>query len=381
MCKKYYVFVLVVVLLSSEYSEAQFPQREPTINDTLQSVRISNDHRVTFSVYAPKAAEVTVGGDFTLGAPAAKLIKADNGVWSYITNPIPVDSYTYNFNIDGVNTLDSRSAEFKENPNGLFNYFTMPGIETDFFALKNVPHGRVESVLYHSNSLNAERRLHVYLPPNFENIKGKLPVLYLLHGGGDNDISWTGAAKANLILDNLYAAGKLKNMIVVMPAGHTPGKGFSMGTGPDQDPFCQDLLKDIIPFIEKTYPASSKREDRAIAGFSMGGVQTLNTALWNPDKFGYVCPMGTGYFPTSIKDFDEKYNTVIKNPAINQFKLFYIGKGQADSLTAVNCRAMLAMFDKNRIKYKYIELPGAHSFVFTRRYLAFFAPMLFSDNQ
>ena len=186
-------------------------------------------------------------------------------------------TYTYDLKVDGVNTLDTRSANFKENPNALFNFFDMEGSETAFMALKNVPHGRVEKVLYHSQSLAAKRRLHVYLPPNFEKLREKLPVLYLLHGGGDNDISWTSADKANLILDNLYAEGKLKNMIVVMPSGHTGKKGSSMGTGPDQDPFCADLLKDIIPFVEKTYPVSTQREHRAIAGFSMGGIQKLVT--------------------------------------------------------------------------------------------------------
>ncbi len=370
-----FLFSLFLVLMQG--ISAQPPGRPPSINDTLQTVAVLPDNTVRFSLYAPKASEVTVSGDFTLGGPAAKLIKSDNGVWSYTTPVIPVESYTYNFTVDGVNTLDSKSAEFKENPNGLFNYFIMPGAETDFFALKAVPHGRVESVLYHSSSLNTERRLHIYLPPHFENNNRKLPVLYLLHGGGDNDISWTGAAKANLILDNLYAEGKLKPMIVVMPSGHTPVKGVFLGTGPEGDPFAKDFLQDIVPFVEKTYPVSTKREDRAIAGFSMGGVQTLNIALWNPDKFGYVCPMGTGYFPASIKEFDDKYNSVIKNPALNSFKLFYIGKGKDDQLTAVNNKAMLAMFDKYGVTYKYIELPGAHSFVFTRRYLAFFAPMLF----
>ncbi|MBC7889717.1 MAG: esterase [Ferruginibacter sp.] len=377
MFKKNNLLFAFAVLFPGGYCTTQVLNRAPTINDTLQSVRVGADNRVTFSIFAPKASAVTVGGDFTLGAPAAKLIKADNGVWSYTTSPIPQDSYTYNFNIDGINTLDTKSAEFKENPNALFNYFIMNGPDTEFFALKNVPHGRVEKILYHSNSLDAERRMHVYLTPGAGKVKGKLPVLYLLHGGGDNDISWTGAAKANLILDNLYAEGKLKDMMVVMPSGHTAAKGFSMGAGPDQDPFCKDLLDDIIPFIEKNYPASAKREDRAIAGFSMGGIQTLNLALWNPHKFGYVCPMGTGFFPASIKEIDEKYTGVLKNPVINQFKLFYIGKGKDDNLVATNNTAMLALFDKYGIKYQYKEFPGAHSFVFTRRYLVFFAPMLF----
>ena len=109
----------------------------------------------------------------------------------------------------------------------------------------------------------------------------------------------------------------------------------------------------------------------------MGGVQTLNIALWNPEKFGYVCPMGTGFFPNSLKEIDEKYSQVFKDPAINKFRLFYIGKGKDDQLTATNCKAMREMFDRYGIKYQYIELPGAHSFVFTRRYLQFFAPLLF----
>ncbi|MBD0367626.1 MAG: esterase [Flavisolibacter sp.] len=377
MYKKYVGLFALGASLAGHYAIAQFPQRNPIISDTFQTVRLLPDNRVVFSFYAPKASEVKVGGDFTLGKPAAQLTKGDNGVWTYTTDPIPVDSYTYNLTVDGIGVLDTKSAELKENPNALFNYFIMPGPETDFFALKNVPHGRVERVWYHSNSLNAERRLHVYLPPDFESIKGKLPVLYLLHGGGDYDISWTGAAKANLILDNLHAEGKLKNMIVVMPAGHTPMRGMAMGTGPDQDPFCKDLLNDIIPLIEKTYPVSARREDRAIAGFSMGGIQTLNTALWYPEKFGYVCPMGMGFFPASIKEIDEKYSQVMKNPAINRLKLLYIGRGKDDQLTASNNKATMEMFDKYGIKYKYQELPGGHSFVFTRRYLAFIAPMLF----
>ncbi|HZL08641.1 MAG TPA: alpha/beta hydrolase-fold protein [Prolixibacteraceae bacterium] len=371
------ISILIVMCLGWFPSAAQFPARNPSINDTLQSVRVSADHRVTFSFFAPKATEVTVGGDFTLGAPAAKLIKSENGVWSYTTNTIPPDSYTYNFSIDGINTLDGKSPNMRENPNSLFNFFDMPSPETDFMALKNVPHGRVESVIYHSNTLNAERRMHVYLPPNFENIKEKLPVLYLLHGGGDNDISWTSAGKINLVLDNLYADGKLKNMIVVMPSGHTNAKGNSMGAGPANDPFCQDFLNDIVPFVEKIYPVSKKREDRAISGFSMGGIQTLNLALWHPEMFGYVFPMGTGFFPQVIKEIEENQPQVLKNPAINQFKVLFIGRGVDDNLTKANNKAMLDLFDKYGIKYKFKEVTGAHSFVFGRRFLYQTFPMMF----
>jgi enterochelin esterase family protein len=350
------------------------------VNDSLKTVEVGSDNRVTFRIYAPKASSVTVGGDFLLGAPPAILSKGEDGVWSFTSNPLSPDSYTYNFSVDGIGVLDTKNSNFRDNPNALFNFFDMPGPETDFMALKDVPHGRVEKVIYHSGSLNTERRMHVYLPPNFEKIKGKLPVLYLLHGGGDNDISWTSAGKINLILDNLYADGKLKNMIVVMPSGHVagPARGMmSFPNGTDNDPFARDFLDDLLPFVEKTYPVSSKREDRAIAGFSMGGVQTLNLALWHPEQFAYVFPMSTGYFPDSITQIGQKYAAVLQNVAKHPFTQFIIGRGKDDSLTGTNNRATLALLDKYGIEHQYKELNGAHSFVFSRRFLASVFPLMF----
>jgi enterochelin esterase family protein len=323
-----------------------------------------------------------VGGDFLLGAPAPALTKSDDGVWSWTSKPIPPDSYTYTFNVDGVTVLDTRNDNFKENPNSLFNYFDMPGAETDFMAMKNVPHGRLENVIYHSNSLNAERRIRVYLPPNFEKIKGKLPVLYLLHGVGDNYISWTSAGKMNLILDNLYAEGKLKNMIVVMPSGHVPGvQGMNvmgLAVRGNSNPFITDFLNDLMPFIEKTYPVSTKREDTAIAGFSMGGVQTLNLALGHPELFGYVYPVSTGYFANNITELETKYPDVLKNVADHPFKQLYIGRGKDDPLfTATLVQGTLKMLDQYNIHYQYKEMDGMHSFVFSRRFVAYVLPMMF----
>lgn len=215
--------------------------------------------------------------------------------------------------------------------------------------------------------------MHVYLPPNFEMLKGKLPVLYLLYGGGDNDISWTSAAKINFILDNLYADGKLKDMIVVMPAGHVPEPARSplmaMQAGPENDPF--------MPFVEKTYPVSTRREDRAIAGFSMGGVQTLNLALWHPEMFNYVYAMSTGYFPNGVQEIQQKYAAVMKNAAAHSFKEFIVARGKDDTLMPANCEATKKMLDGFGIRYQYKEMNGAHSFVFSRRFLAASFPGMF----
>jgi enterochelin esterase-like enzyme len=361
-------------------SPAAPPVYRPSTAAELPSVEVAPDHRVTFRMHAPDATTVTLNGDFLLGAPPVKLTKGADGTWTYTSDPLTPDSYTYNFTVDGVMVLDTRSQNFKDTPNSLFNFFDMPDPSTDFMALKDVPHGRVEAVIYHSATLNMERRVHVYLPPGFETLQGKLPVLYLLHGGGDNDISWTSAGKINLILDNLYAAGKIKNMIVVMPSGHDPGapRRMMQPLPPEGDPFTNDFLNDLVPFVQKTYPVSTRREDTAIAGFSMGGVQTLNLALFHPEMFDYVFPMSTGYFPDGIQQIERDDAAVLKNVAAHPFKQFTMGRGKDDKLTAANSTATLKMLDEAKIPHKYIELDGVHSFVFARRFLLEVFPLMFN---
>jgi len=352
---------------------------QPSTGEEPPSVVVGADHRVTFRIHAPEATTVTLNGDFLLGAPAVKLTKGADGTWTYTSEPLTPDSYTYNFTVDGVMVLDTRSQNLKDTPNSLFNFFDMPDASTEFMALRDVPHGRVEAVIYHSASLNMERRAHVYLPPHFEAIKGKLPVLYLLHGAGDNDISWTSAGKINLILDNLYAAGKLKNMIVVMPSGHVPGapRRMMQPPAPEGDAFTKDFLNDLVPFVQKTYPVSIRKEDTAIAGFSMGGVQTLNLALFHPEMFDYVFPMSTGYFPTGIKQIEQDDKAVLDRLAAHPFKQFVMGRGKDDKLTAANSAATLQMLDDFKIPHQYIELGGIHSFVFARRFLLQVFPVMF----
>lgn len=373
--------LLIFLLSLSLVSFAQFPQRTPTPNDTLQSIKILSDGKVKFSIYAPKATEVTVQGDYAPKFGADKLTKDAVGVWSFTTDyVVKPNLYTYDFSVDGLKIFDPKNAQYKESNSGFSNLFEVKGAENDYQSLKNIPHGKVEKVLYTSVSLGGiTRRLHVYLPPNYDQIskKEKLPVLYLLHGGGDNDASWTTAGRANLILDNLYAEGKLKPMIVVMPAGHTPIQGFFMGAGDQQDPFCRDVVQDVIPFIEKSYPVSNKREHRAIAGLSMGGIQTINLALWHPDLFSQVFPLSTGYFPNTIAEIKEKYVSVMKNSQINTFKDFKIYMGGESDIAYQNNLNMMKMFDEFGIKYKYINGEGGHTFLAWRKNLQDFAPLLF----
>ena len=357
-------------------AHAQFTPPKPTPNDTLHSVQILPDNKVVLSIYAPKASEVTVNGDFEGGFPFAKLTGSANGVWSVIVGPLQPDVYTYDFTVDGIRTFDPKNPQYKEGQNNLSNIFEMPGKQSEYCAIKNVPHGKVEIVWFASPVLNNTGRMHVYTPPGYEKMKTKLPVLYLQHGGGDDDASWTTAGKANFIMDNLLAEGKIKPMIVVMAMGH-PADGFFMQPDTDGDPFYKQFFTDIVPYIESHYNVSDKKEDRAFSGLSMGGIQALNMAIYHADKFGYVLPLSTGYFPDQLKTLEEKHIDALKNPEINKLKLFWIAMGGEKDIAYKNGLNVNALFDKYGIKYKTSTYPAAHTFITWRHNLYEFAPMLF----
>lgn len=194
-------------LFTGLHATAQQPQRKPTPNDTLVSPEVQADHKVTFRIYAPKASEVTVGGDF--GTPA-KLTKDDNGVWSATVGPLTPDFYSYSFSVDGVKTLDPKNASIKQGIAGNDNMFFVPGKEADFEDNKNVPHGDIRQVWYHSSTLDTQRRMHVYTPPGYDSGADKYPVFYLLHGGGDEDSGWSTIGRAGFILDNLIDRAVMK---------------------------------------------------------------------------------------------------------------------------------------------------------------------------
>ncbi|HEU5052408.1 MAG TPA: alpha/beta hydrolase-fold protein [Hanamia sp.] len=369
--------IFIPLLFWASFASAQFPQRNPTPNDTLQSVRISESNDVTLSIYAPKASEVTVIGDFLKEYKPLPLTRADNGVWSVIIPNLTPDVYTYDFTVDGVRTFDPRNNSYKESENNLSNTFELPGKEDDYCTIKDVPHGKVEVVWFSSPVLHKVGRMHVYTPPGYEKMKDKLPVLYLQHGGGDNDASWTTVGRANFILDNLLAAGKIKQMIVVMPMGH-PTPGFHMEAGINSDPYYEQLFNDIIPYVESHYNVSTKSEDRAFSGLSMGGLQALNIALFAPEKFGYVLPLSTGYFPQQLKDLEEKHSDVLKNGKVNKLKLFRIAMGGEKDIAYQNGKNVLALFDKYGIKYQTAPtFPAGHTFLTWRHNLYDFAPLLF----
>ena len=207
----------------------------PTPNDTLHSVQVLPDGKVAVRIYAPEAKTVSMGGDVWARAP---FVKAENGVWETILEGVAPGTYRYHFVVDGVKTYDPKGPLASETT----AIMTVAPQGDEFFMMKNVPHGAVAERYYWSETLGQMRRLHVWTPAGYEAGKAKLPVLYLIHGGGDSDVSWSTAGCAGDILDNLMADGKMEPMIVVMPNGAC-----------DISMFEKDLMNDVIPYIESNY--------------------------------------------------------------------------------------------------------------------------------
>jgi len=259
--------------------------------------------------------------------------------------------------------------------------------ETSFYAQKNVPHGMVEQVNY-MNYEGQEKRMHVYLPPNYEaNKDQRYPVLYLNHGGGDDDSGWTkqdsmNGGYANLILDNLIAEGKAKSMIVVMPntRGIATGEPSPIGT---DDKCTQEYLKDIIPYVDSHYRTIANRENRAMAGLSMGGFVVLHTGLPHLDTFSELYVYSSGHSsPEALAKFKEYYGPLLKDPNTNDlFRVpFYMAAGESD-IALYNGMKVLAFFNENGIRNFWVLSDGTHNWPIWRRYLYQTAQIMFPDCQ
>jgi enterochelin esterase family protein len=293
--------------------------------------------------------------------------------------PIASGAYRYNFNVDGVSVIDPRNPLTSQSNENTWSLVYVPG--ADFMDTKEVPHGAVSQVTYHSGTLKRFRRLHVYTPPGYESGQGKFPVFYLLHGASDCDASWSTVGRAGFILDNLIAAGKAKPMIMVMPAGHTGAFRFGSASG---DEFEKDFLNDIMPLIEKNYRVQGDRNNRAIAGLSMGGAQTLNIGVPHLDKFAYLGVFSSGVFgiaggpgaapgPT----WEERNKDALDNAALKKdLKLVWFATGKDDFLIKTS-QGTVEMLKKHGFEVVYKETPGAHTWIVWREYLNEFAPQLF----
>jgi len=376
----------------SFWAAAQVPRREPTPNDTLKSPEVLPDHRVTFRIYAPKASEVSVNGDWIAQGRGAggKLEKDDKGVWSITVGPLVPDFYSYTLTVDGVRTIDPKNAMIKQGIASVDSMFEVPGEEAAFQALGPIPHGDIRIVWYQSKALDAMRSMHIYTPPGYESSNAKYPVFYLLHGGGDEDSGWSTIGRAGFIMDNLLAAKKARPMIVVMPNGSMPrpanaapfapgAPGAAAAGAAAQDRFADELLNNVIPHVEKNYRVLANRENRAIAGLSMGGGQTLRIAPANLDKFAYIAVWSAGVNQQGTADFEKRNAQFFASPdkTNKMLKLFWIGVGEKDQLANASAKNLVELLKAHGIKNEFHESEGGHTWINWRHYLNDYAQLLF----
>ncbi|MBO6096843.1 MAG: endo-1,4-beta-xylanase Z [Bacteroidales bacterium] len=357
------ILTLVALLAATLQAGAQGWFRQPTPNDTLQSVRVLPDGKVLFQIYAPKARTVAVTGDLPWDKPVV-FKEAPNGVWKGVCEGLADGCFRYTFIVDGTRVQDPKAPLSAEQA----SVFTKgPGY------IKDVPHGAVAQRYYWSETLGQMRRMHVWTPAGYEKSKAKLPVLYLIHGGGDNDASWPGVGAAGWILDNLLAEGKMVPMIVVMPNGTIPVQN-------ELPPFAQDMVTSIIPFVEANYNVYTDAKHRAVSGLSMGGMETMEVAFNNIDMFTYVWVLSSSLMPGLDPAAESERLQVKKNAAKmnKQFKALVFTQGGPADIAYKNCENTRAQLEKDGLRFDYLEnAQEGHSWATWRADLQTLAPTLF----
>jgi enterochelin esterase-like enzyme len=353
-----------------------------------KSVEQLPDGRVTFRLCSPEAHEVRVtSNDIDEAIPMGiqpgttrglAMTRDATGLWTATTAvPVPADTYRFNFQVDGARVPDPQGTTFSHERVGTNSTFETLGPAGEFQTWKqDVPHGIVSRIEYWSASIGQKRVATVYTPPGYMNGSERYPVLYLVHGAGDSYDSWTSVGHAHLILDNLIAEGQAKPMIVVMPFGHTPDRpGANMLANTD---FGDDLIGDLIPYVDGNFRTLAGQPNRAMAGLSMGGSHTLRFGLTHPELFDHIgiFSMGLGLQGNNDVSAYEAANDAALKQAAQELDLVYYAMGKDDFLynTVAPTRGML---DKYDIAHIYNESGGGHTWINWRRYLADFAPRLF----
>lgn len=368
------IFLFILLLGSAVPALAQW-QRTPTPNDTLQSVRRLADGSVVFSIYAPKARTVALGGEIVPFMSENKPVVTENpnGVWNITLKDVEEGVYRYHFIVDGVQ-VDDPKGEIASEKLGLAHIDD----GNSFFSMKDVPHGAISQRYYYSKPLKKYRRMHVWTPAGYETSKKKLPVLYLVHGGGDTDSGWATVGCAGFILDNLLAEGKIEPMIVVMPNGSIRAQKRDMSD--QMRNFTDDMMQSVIPFVESNYRVLTDKDHRAMAGLSMGGIQTLECTLENFEKFGYVFVLSGGFNPNLDYEKEAERLHLKENAAkINKtFRIFAHTQGGPNDITHISGEKTNQIFDKYGIKYEYSEpYQTGHTWSTWRNNLKDLAPRLF----
>jgi enterochelin esterase-like enzyme len=383
-------------VIGQEVASQTARRPNPQIRQRILSPEILPDNKVTFRLYAPKADTVKLVCDWMTG-PQSRVImvKSDTGLWSVTLGPFPQEVYGYTFNLDGVTVIDPSNPLIKRDVRNNTSILLISGNETDYYSVKEVPHGTLAKVWYNSPTLNLNRRMYVYTPAGYEDNKNtNYPVLYLLHGSGGDEDAWTQLGRAPTIMDNLIASGKAKPMIVVMTNGNAtqqaemgyapasagqivrptvaPAVSGTPGGNVNNGRFEGSLVKDVIPFIESHYRVLKDKNNRAIAGLSMGGGHTQRITLTNPDMFAYI-----GVFSMGIRTVNDDLENQFKVLKSKNPRLYYVAVGKDDQLTYQSTQNLVEVLKKDGFNYIYNETSGWHSWSNWRIYLSDFTPRLF----
>lgn len=354
------------------------------------SPQVNTDNTITFRLVSKLATMVEIKGTFLpADKPSLPMVKEDS-VWTYTSTKLDADMYRYNFLVDGVEITDPANSFVERAGVRHESIVITEGERTQYYGVNDIPHGVLSKVWYPSPSLNKTRRMYVYTPHSYFESNKKYPVLYLLHGAGGDENSWTALGRAVQILDNLIATGKVKEMIVVMTNGN-PWQSASPNEEPkNNNPekpdvaqmgamrFEKSLVADVIPFVEKHFRTYTDRGNRAIAGFSMGGLQTQHITNNNPNLFAYISVMSMGLMD------DKRFGVYNKEEHVQQIKalakanpkFYWLGIGKEDFLFSA-ANKLRKFYDEEGFKYEYYENEGGHTWSNWSHYLTVIAPKLF----
>jgi enterochelin esterase-like enzyme len=355
----------------------------PTNNNQNQCPCIMPDLSVVFKVNAPNVnkLQISVGKTYDMQKDAS-------GIWTVRTEPLDPGFHYYSLVIDGFAVADPASQSFY-GTGKMSSAIDIPEAGVDFYTVKNVPHGAISSKYYYSNFTQSWRRLFVYTPPGYnDNTKKKYPVVYIQHGGGEDETGWSVQGKTDIILDNLIAEGKAKPMIAVISNGNVraPGGGAAAGgySSAGMAAFKEEMTKNIVPFIDKNYRTLANPKNRALCGLSMGGGQSFYVGLESPDVFGSVGTFSSGIFggintPAGTTfDAEKEMPGLLSNSAKynKQFDLFYVSCGEQDPRIEHSKKAVATM-KASGLDVEFNSFPGDHEWQVWRKSLHDFAQRLF----
>ncbi|MBC7535369.1 MAG: esterase [Ferruginibacter sp.] len=336
------------------------------------------DSRVMFRIKAPDAQKVQVD----LGKKY-DMVKDTSGYWMATTDSISEGFHYYSVLIDGVAVCDPASQTFY-GMGRMASGIEIPFAGGDYYSQKEVPHGDIRIKKYFSSVTRSWRVMNVYTPPGYDsNVTAKYPVLYLLHGGGEDQDGWAMQGKTDFILDNLIAGGIAKPMIIVMPDANLGTGGFSTsGIESAMKMFEREMKNTIIPFVEKNYRVLNDANHRALAGLSLGGMHTLYTGINNTDMFSFLGVFSSGWIVPMMNGFADKQYSFLKenaNKVNGNLKALWISQGGKEDIAYKNGQIMLSKLDELNIKHTYYEYPGGHAWPVWRNDLYHFAQLLFQQ--